>query len=291
VAGPYYAALRPISQVLGSPHDDTPLPPDRLRSKIVTLAPSVTRVLLIPAAGRGARLGSPLPKLLTPVAGRAMIDHVLDRYGDVINGAVIVVNPADRPLVDRHLHRHGSKVRITEQSAPTGMLDAILLAADTVRQSKPERVWITWCDQVGISPSTVATLTAIETESPDQDAILPIVRQPSPYIHFDRDAAGRLTAVRQRREGDEMPHIGTSDAGLFSLSRKAFAQWLPEYSAVAPPGSGTGERNFLPFLPWLAERTPIATFEIDVQEAQGINTPEDLAAVEQRLRLVADSSS
>jgi bifunctional N-acetylglucosamine-1-phosphate-uridyltransferase/glucosamine-1-phosphate-acetyltransferase GlmU-like protein len=220
-----------------------------------------------------------------------MIDHVLDRYRDVVDAAVIVVNPADRELVDRHLHRTGTGVRIAEQTVPTGMLDAILLAADAVDQSKADRVWITWCDQVAISPATVATLTALEFESDDHDAILPVVQQPSPYIHFDRDARGRLTAVRQRREGDEMPMIGTSDAGLFSLSRTAFDEWLPEYSSVAPRGNGTGERNFLPFLPWLAERTRVTTFEIGVQEAQGINTPEDLAAVEQRLRPVADRSS
>ena len=220
-----------------------------------------------------------------------MIDHVLDRYGDVVEAAIIVVNPVDRQLVERHLHRSATRVRLAEQSAPTGMLDAILLAADDVRQNNPERVWVTWCDQVGISPATVETLRALESESLEQDAILPIVRQPSPYIHFDREADGRLTAVRQRREGDEMPLIGTSDAGLFSLSRTAFDEWLPEYSKIAPPGTGTGERNFLPFLPWLAGHTRVTTFEIDVQEARGINTPEDLAAVEQRLRLVADSSS
>jgi bifunctional N-acetylglucosamine-1-phosphate-uridyltransferase/glucosamine-1-phosphate-acetyltransferase GlmU-like protein len=201
------------------------------------------------------------------------------------------VNPADRQLVDRHLHRRGNGVRIAEQAAPTGMLDAILIGAAAVRPSTPKRVWITWCDQVAISPATVASLAALETESHDCDAILPIVRQPSPYIHFDRDSDGRLTAVRQRREGDEMPQIGTSDAGLFSLSWKAVDEWLPQYSAVATQGHGTGERNFLPFLPWLAGRARVATFEIGLEEAQGVNTPEDLAAVEQRLRLVAGSSS
>ena len=81
-----------------------------------------------------------------------------------------------------------------------------------------------------------------------------------------------------------MPQTGMSDAGLFSLSRDAFETWLPEYARVAQPGAETGERNFLPFLPWLAGRARVGTFEIDVQEAQGINTPEDLVAVEQRMR-------
>jgi bifunctional N-acetylglucosamine-1-phosphate-uridyltransferase/glucosamine-1-phosphate-acetyltransferase GlmU-like protein len=213
-----------------------------------------------------------------------MIDHVLDRYGDVVAAAIIVVNPADRQLVEQHLVHRTIAIRIAEQARATGMLDAILLARNAVRASHPERVWITWCDQVGISESTVAALSALETASPEAAVVMPVVRQPSPYIHFDRDSGGRLTAVRQRREGDEMPPVGTSDAGLFSLSRQAFDEWLPEYSRVAPEGTGTGERNFLPFIPWLAERGSVTTFEIDVHEAQGINTPEDLSAVEQRLR-------
>jgi bifunctional UDP-N-acetylglucosamine pyrophosphorylase/glucosamine-1-phosphate N-acetyltransferase len=220
-----------------------------------------------------------------------MIDHVLDRYRDVVDSVVIVVNPADRELTEEHLRRSAAPVRFAEQSVPSGMLDAVLVAAASVRQTQPERVWLTWCDQVGISAETVRRLCLLESESPEPAVVMPIVRQPSPYIHFDRDHEGRLTGVHQRREGDPMPPIGTSDAGLFSLSRQAFETWLPEYERSAPTGAATGERNFLPFLPWLAARARVLTFEVEVQEAQGINTPDDLAAVEQRLRLATDIPS
>ena len=51
------------------------------------------------------------------------------------------------------------------------------------------------------------------------------------------------------------------------------------------PGRGTGERNFLPFIPWLAGRKPVVTFPCtDPMEALGINTPEDLQQVEAWLR-------
>ena len=85
-----------------------------------------------------------------------------------------------------------------------------------------------------------------------------------------------------------MPETGISDAGLFSLSRRAFEQWLPEYARVATAGASTGERNFLPFLPWLSGRSKVMTFEIPVEEAQGVNTPEDLAQVERRLGSAAE---
>ena len=220
-----------------------------------------------------------------------MIDHILDRYADVAGTTVIVVNPADRSMVERHLRDRNPTVRLVEQAAPTGMLDAILLAADAVRAASPDRVWVTWCDQVGISADTVARLDAMDTASPDHEVIFPTAQQPSPYIHFERDADGRPTGVRQRREHDQMPAIGTSDAGLFSLSPYVFEKWLPEYANAATLGTGSGERNFLPFLPWMATRGQVSTFEIDVSEAQGINTPGDLAEVEQRLRAAPGTAS
>jgi bifunctional UDP-N-acetylglucosamine pyrophosphorylase/glucosamine-1-phosphate N-acetyltransferase len=245
----------------------------------------LTRVLLVPAAGLGTRLGSGLPKLLTPVNGRAMIDHILDRYRNVVEAAVVVVHPASRPAVAVHLRDCATPLALAEQTTPTGMLDAVLAAGSAVMHFNPARVWITWCDQVGISAATVNRLAELEDASPETAAILPVVSQPSPYIHFERDTAGRLTAVRQRREGDVMPETGTSDAGLFSLSHDAFAHLLPEFARGAERGARTGERNFLPFLPWLATQTLVTTFEVAAEEAQGINTPEDLAAVEARLRL------
>ena len=61
------------------------------------------RVLIIPAAGLGTRLHSPLPKLLVPVGGIAMIDRLQQLYADRISRTIIVTNPAARPLVEAHV--------------------------------------------------------------------------------------------------------------------------------------------------------------------------------------------
>ncbi len=218
-----------------------------------------------------------------------MIDHILDRYRHVADATVVVVHPASHTAVARHLEGCAPPVAFAEQPAPTGMLDAIVAAASAVLHFRPARVWITWCDQIGISSETVSRLTAIEAASPDLAAIVPVVTQHTPYIHFERDTDGRLMTVRQRREGDSMPDTGTSDSGLFSLSRDAFEHLLPAYARAAERGAATGEHNFLPFLPWLAARATVTTFEIAVEEAQGINTPEDLAAFDSRLRSASGS--
>jgi len=241
----------------------------------------VSRALLVPAAGRGTRLGSPLPKVLTQVAGRAMIDYILDRYAAVTDAVVLIVDPVARRQITDHLS--GREITFAEQASPAGMLDAILCGRDAVLAGAPDRIWITWCDQVGISASTVETLARLDAESPEAAVIMPTVSQTPPYIHFDRDGTGRLVGVRQQREGDEMPPTGTSDAGLFSLSRRAFADLLPEYARAASRGRVTAEVNFLPFIPWVSTTAKVITFDIAPGEARGINTPADLAEMERWL--------
>jgi bifunctional UDP-N-acetylglucosamine pyrophosphorylase/glucosamine-1-phosphate N-acetyltransferase len=245
-------------------------------------------VLIIPAAGAGTRLQSPTPKVLSPVNGRAMIDHLFDRYSPVVQRFVLVVHPSFEADVKRHVDELAPSfdVQYATQSEPTGMLDAIMLATDAAKAKPAARLWITWCDQIGVHPGTIATLRGISHEHADAPAILPTSRQASPYIHLDRDAEGRIAAIRHKREGDEMPAVGESDMGLFSLSPDAYFNLLPQFGREATQATSTRERNFLPFLPWLVRRGhSVLTFaSTDEMEAIGINTPEDRRRLEAYLR-------
>jgi hypothetical protein len=165
------------------------------------------------------------------------------------------------------------------------MLDAILAAATDVRARRPHDVWITWADQIGVLPDTLQRLAVAMSSNPVPALALPTVQRRDPYIHFDRDASGRMTRLLQKREGDAMPAEGESDMGVFALHADAFNRELEEYARGVVPGAGTGERNFLPFVPWVAQRASVVTVACtDSREAIGINTPEELAAVEQWLR-------
>lgn len=243
----------------------------------------MTRTLLVPAAGRGTRLGSTQPKVLTPVAGRPMLDWILDRHRPFCAEVVLVIHPADRPAIEAYARAAPDAIALAEQPSPTGMLDAILCGRELAVAARPDRVWITWCDQVLISRTTIDQLVAAESRRPSPAAVFPTSMQAPPYIHFERDATGVLIDVRQRREGDDMPAIGESDAGLFSLTREALTTDLPAFSELSLRGRLTDERNFLPFLPWLAVRAEVTTFEIPPHESLGVNTPEDRAEAERRL--------
>jgi hypothetical protein len=99
---------------------------------------AASRLLVVPAAGVGSRLGGAVPKLLVPVAGVPMIDRILDLYRDRVSHVVVVVNPASAADVRRHLEARRERLRVDliEQPAPTGMLDAILLAVASVRSGR-----------------------------------------------------------------------------------------------------------------------------------------------------------
>ena len=244
------------------------------------------RVLLIPAAGRGTRLKSRLPKPLVPVAGRAMLDWLFDLYAPWIGRFIVVVNPESREAIRAHCAARREQVAFVVQERATGMLDAILLADSVVRESEVETIWVTWADQIAVRAETVRALAAACAEAGAAMA-LPVVVREHPYTLLERDAAGRIVAVRFRRENDPMPAAGESEMGLFGLSRATYLEELPRFAEEigASRGTATGERNFLPFIAWLAERRRVVTFPCTEEiEAVGVNTPEELARVEEALR-------
>jgi bifunctional UDP-N-acetylglucosamine pyrophosphorylase / glucosamine-1-phosphate N-acetyltransferase len=233
-----------------------------------------TRVLIVPAAGRGLRLGAAVPKVLVPVNGRPMLHHLLDVYAPFVERVIVVAAPDARDAVSTAARAVALEAEVATQTTPTGMLDAISIGIAAAADRAPGRVWITWGDQVGVQPGTLERLAAVEASA---DLALPTVSRDEPYICIARNSEGAVVRVLQRREGDMMPPRGESDMGLFSLSPRAAFDWLPEYARAIAPGAATGERNFLPFIAWAAARGPVATCEpLDPLEAVGINTPEEL---------------
>ncbi len=240
------------------------------------------RVLIVPAAGSGSRLKTDLPKFLVPIAGRTMLEWLLALYRPYVSRVVLVVSPA---FVDRArgllAETTDVSAEVAVQARPTGMLDAVMLGQPDAHSGALEEVWITWCDQVAIHPRTVERLADLSASRGGAGLVMPVVARREPYIHFERDGRGIITRVLQRREGDVMPPSGEGDAGLFSLSKTAYCDDLPAYAAAIGQGAATGERNLLPFIPWLASRSGVVTFPcVDEMESTGVNTPEDLRAVE-----------
>ena len=227
---------------------------------------------VIPAAGRGTRLGASGPKILTPLTAQDTIWSILhQKLSPLVDHIHLVLSPdgaADFPTLP-------ANVSASIQPAPVGMGDAIFRGHDV--WSRHDAVLVVWGDQVFVSADTLRRSIAALAEM-HRHAVLPVTRMATPYVEYLFNGQ-HLTSVLQTREGDATTAGGFSDVGTFLLATRDLKPAWEDYLATAPRGAGTGEINFLPFLPFLSGRgwtvTPLEV--ADETEARGINTPEDLA--------------
>lgn len=227
---------------------------------------------VIPAAGRGTRLGTDLPKILTPLTAHHTIWSILyAKLNSLVDHIHLVLSPEGAAK----FANLPSDVSVSIQPEPIGMGDAVFRGHDI--WSKYDAILIVWGDQVFVSTGTMTRAIAA-LGSWQMHAVLPLTRMAQPYVEYVFDGP-RLTRVLQTREGDVTTPGGFSDVGAFLLSTFGLRTVWNDYLDCAPRGSGTGEINFLPFLPFLsALNWTITPLEVaDATEARGINTKDDLA--------------
>lgn len=91
--------------------------------------------IIILAAGRGTRMKSSLPKVLHPLGGRAMINHVLDKAKKLGAESMVVVIGHQAETMREHLQTHYSNDRlaIVEQTETLGTAHAIRQCLPNIR--------------------------------------------------------------------------------------------------------------------------------------------------------------
>ena len=247
---------------------------------------------IIPAAGRGSRLGYAQPKILFPILGRPILDWLLDALRPTCRRYVFVLSPdghaSVEPIVKKRL---GGAAVVVIQERAIGMGDAVMCAEAFVHTPN---ALVVWGDQITLSRRTVLRCAALHEGRPEARLTLPTILRRKPYIHLCRDAEGRILEVLQARE-KAIPHeTGESDCGLFLFSTSVLFSTL---RSVRERGNGigavTGEFNLLQALPEF-ESSPgsVLTMRIsDSDETLGVNTVEDARQAENvllRRRLQSD---
>ena len=122
------------------------------------------RAAIILAAGQGARMKSPLPKVLHPVGGRAMLDHAIDAAQALGCERIVVVVGAHSPEVHAHVERRLGPDSIAVQDPPLGTGHAVRAA---------EQALAGFDGEVVVTYGDVPLLKAADIEpvfgSPDSD--------------------------------------------------------------------------------------------------------------------------
>ena len=236
---------------------------------------------IIPAAGRGSRLGSTLPKILFPIDGVSTLERLSAVLRPFCSTMVLVVSPASRDAVSAAAERIcPGRFAIAEQTEPTGMFDAVACGFAAV--STPNTLVI-WGDQAAVQSESLSLCFGLHYGVYEPGATMPTVVGASPYIHLKRNSEGAVVAVLQAREGDEMPETGESDCGVFLFRTSVLAAAMSQ----SDPGTGrrSGERNFLPILPVIERMSSILCVRISSAiEALGLNTPDDAERLARHFR-------
>ncbi|MCF3652085.1 NTP transferase domain-containing protein [Synoicihabitans lomoniglobus] len=259
---------------------------DDLPAELVAGDPSKSKnwSVVVAAAGKGSRLNWHLPKILFPIDGQSILERLVKVFKPHAQHFVFVLSPTGAPLVkvetekllpDRH--------SIAIQCTPNGMADAVLTGLGKV---KTPNVIVVWGDQAALRHRTIAA-GVYKLETGNFDAVIPTVIRSNPYIHFERDSNHSIKYVRQAREGDIMPKVGESDAGVFFFKTQMLK------SAILAPahqsdmrGARTNEINLLPLIPLLARNYKIASLNgVTETESLGINSLADAERMEQMLRV------
>jgi bifunctional N-acetylglucosamine-1-phosphate-uridyltransferase/glucosamine-1-phosphate-acetyltransferase GlmU-like protein len=231
--------------------------------------------IIILAAGQGKRMRSPLPKPLVPVAGRPIIDHLIDavRAAGVSTISVVVGHQAER--MREHL---GEDILTPLQAVRDGTAHAVDVAKQTVEGA--DEVFVFVGDSPLISDASIQKLQQVHRATGAACSFLTAdFGQHYPYARVIRDGEGRVSAVIEERdctpEQEALTEYLTSHF-LFD----AAALWSVLDAVEAHPV--TSERYLTDTIGLLlaaGQRIEAVAID-DWRELVGLNTPEDVAWAE-----------
>jgi bifunctional UDP-N-acetylglucosamine pyrophosphorylase/glucosamine-1-phosphate N-acetyltransferase len=241
---------------------------------------------IILAAGQGTRMKSELPKVLHRLAGRAMIDFVVEAaLAAGARDAVVVVGHG-RDEVAAHLASvFGERVRTAVQAEQLGTGHAVSCALPAVG-ADTGALLIVYGDTPLVRHEDLAALLAARAKGNRELAMLTCtVEDPTGYGRILRDGGG-ITAVREHRDCSEAElRIREINPGMYA----ARPDFLHAAIGELAPDNDQGELYLTDIVESAAKRGTIADRSADAATLVGINDRAQLAAVEGTIhQLVAD---
>ena len=122
----------------------------------------ITSIIL--AAGKGTRMNSILPKPLQPIAGKAIISHIIDNLYDCsINDVIVVINN-DNDILKDYLSINYPEIDTVVQQNQKGTGDAVKVVFNEKDLSNSDGVIVFFGDTPLLKKSTINSLKKASTE-------------------------------------------------------------------------------------------------------------------------------
>jgi len=238
--------------------------------------------VVILAAGAGTRMRSTLAKPLHPILGRPMIDYVAQAVAGIDADQVIVVLSPQLNQNDAVLTRlqglFGNRLAIALQREPNGTGSALQAAAPFLAEHK--LVLVVFADHPLLDTETVGHLIAIPLTTNAPLTLLTCqVDDPAGYGRIDRDAAGSVRGIVERKDDDPARRTGPAEvnSGMMAIN----GPWLNSVLGTLSVSPHTNE-VYLTELAELAVRDGKAVQTVTGSRLvlEGVNTRAELAHAE-----------
>ncbi len=179
--------------------------------------------VVILAAGQGKRMNSDLPKVLQPLAGRPLLQHVIGTARALDPESIYVVYGFGGGEVQAALHEE--MVDWVLQSEQLGTGHAVMQAMPLIPAD--HTVLVLYGDVPMIQPNTLQQLLSA-SEANGSLALLTLeMASPSGYGRIIRDAAGQVTAIIEERDATpEQRKLTEINTGVMAAPAGAFRHWL-----------------------------------------------------------------
>ena len=235
-------------------------------------------VAIILAAGEGKRMKSALPKVLHPVAGRPMLEHVLRACDELGVDRKLVIVGHGRETVESWLDGRAQPVHQTER---LGTGHAVLVAQPSLAEEKA--VFVLSGDTPLITAATLnEVLERFKSDGPAAVMVTADLAEPFGYGRVIRDSSGAVSRIIEEKDATvEEKAITEINTGIYCFDREKLFAALREIDN----DNQQGEYYLTDVVAVLraADETVMAV-KAGADEVIGVNSRVDLAKVERAMQ-------
>ncbi len=230
--------------------------------------------IIILAAGQGTRMRSALPKVLHPLAGKPLLEHVIDAATGLGAAQIQVVYGHGGEHVRERLSAH--RVSWVEQAQQLGTGHAVAQALPAVPDD--DLILVLYGDVPLIATATLMRLLAA-ADNGQFGLLTADLADPTGYGRILRNSAGQVTGIVEQKDATpEQLGIREINTGFMAADATALKRWVAQLGN----SNAQGEYYLTDVIALAAsEGVTINTVEPqDLAEIMGVNNRVQLAELE-----------
>ncbi|MEL7981059.1 bifunctional UDP-N-acetylglucosamine diphosphorylase/glucosamine-1-phosphate N-acetyltransferase GlmU [Vreelandella titanicae] len=187
--------------------------------------------IVILAAGKGTRMRSQIPKVLHPLAGKPMVQHVLDTASGLQPDRTHVVIGHGADQLREVLAEKPVKFAVQAEQKGTGHA-----VAQALEQLGSGKVLILYGDVPLLQRESLSELLA-HVDEQHMGLLTVTLADPTGYGRIVRDDAGEAVAIVEQKDASSAElAITECNTGIMAMTSAQLKRWLPQLSAENAQG-------------------------------------------------------